>query len=458
MHARAHRPPWLALLAGVFVVALMLRLWNLGSYEPNQDELIYMAGINDTFAHPPLFAWILAAATSGARDLAIQRLPSLVIGMIGMACLVAFFASRRDWGSAAWIAVWCAVSLHHLRLCQTIKGFVLLFTLVAASHLLLARVLEAPTRGRKVLYGSTLPLILWADYIGLGVVLADLALLYWRGQRRFAFGCAALCAAASLPLLPWVWEGISIIREQYVLPWPTLMGRAGTIFFGINDAAVFVGATVGILVLAAWRGQPRTNDLVFKLLVTWGFLGILHLAHLHIEGRHLTLVLPLWGLLLAALLAQAPTALRVGSLLLYSALQLQYLPQYLDQTPVPYHQESWYQHQTWARTYQFGRLLAAEGFSGHVALIDRGAGMAREGLLLGLASSPAADGEIVRVRRFAVGGKRELPADVTHVFVADPIERAKLDAIGLFERCHQRSVPLLQAPYQSFWECRPSEP
>jgi hypothetical protein len=263
---------------------------------------------------------------------------------------------------------------------------------------------------------------------------------------------------AALPLLSWVLDGIRIISEQAVIPWETLMGHAGKIFFGINNQEVFLAGTALVLVVALRRAPEASRILIYKMAVCWGVLAFFYLNHLHIWGRHLTLILPLWGLLLGTTVARLPAAVRWGALGVYAVLQLQYWPAYVRQTPVPLEEESWYAHQRPERTYLFGRWIGATNPSGPIAVVHTGQGLSATGFELGLAAAQAGShpqhAGLPRVLSVIDGQDAVLPPETSHVFVAQPIPMSRLQQLGLPSRCRQQEGPPWLPPSQSWWECR----
>lgn len=459
--ARIPFSPMAAAFALALAVALMLRLWKLGVYEPIDDEFIYMVGLDDRFAHPPLFAWIFELVRERTDDLALLRLPSLLFGMAGLACLTGPFVRQRDWGSAAWIATWCGLALFHIRLSQTIKGFVLLSLMVTVAHLLLIAILDRPRRDAVGAYCVACAAVLWADYIGIIAVVADLAILLVLGRWRIAGQLAAFCALAAAPMLPWVWDGIGVIRQQPVLPWTTVMEHAGTIFFGIGSAPIFVCGTIGLVAWSMTDRTARTTILAGKLALCWLGLLAFHLTSLHIAGRHLALVFPLWGLLLGYTSQRWPIPLRWGVLAVYAALQLQHWPAYHRQTPVNGMEYSWYSHRRAERSYQLGRWLGGQGDVNAVAIVRPDWGLPAIGVELGLAAARAdrsvaenaATAPPIWIGEVVPSRNEPIPPGVSHVLVAAELPPETLAQAGITPRCRQVDHEVLLEPFQTWWEC-----
>ena len=256
-------PPEIGTFAALMILALVLRVWNLGSYPNNiyPDEIMTgtvasQAYINGT--NPPIFStvwsgidlpalwfWIVAAFLRfGGTSLAIVRLPA---ALFGAATVVPFYLLvRMTWGRAAAIAstailAFSAADVHYSRLGlnNIVTPF---FWTLCFFHVLRGLRTKRPFNwalaglaaglSEHFYYGTRLlPFILLAFF-------AYLLVVHWRRATRYLTGYAL----ATLGYL----TGFGPLLSHFI--------RHANLYFGR-------GAELSI-----WHGVPAGWTWVFQLL------------------------------------------------------------------------------------------------------------------------------------------------------------------------------------------------
>ncbi len=222
-------PLWLVLAVAAAVRLLFLdsmELWwdefvTLGRSLPPVPQLLsglmYQSPAPvSTDCSPPLHHLLVHAALHFGRDGSIIRLPSVVFGCLGLACVMGL--ARRVGGlrPAVVAGLFCALSLFHVYYSRDIRWYAVYYgvSLGAAWLLLLATVEDRPWQWAAC--GAAMGASLYASYVaapalaGLGAYVAGLTALRlrsgdragaWRLLRRagLAFALALLLYAPWLP-------------------------------------------------------------------------------------------------------------------------------------------------------------------------------------------------------------------------------------------------------------------
>lgn len=219
----ARRSPYDALvLVALLVVATALRvhdltlggLWLDEGYSLLQSErsVADILALRRYDANPPLYTLLLHAwrAVFGPSAVAAQAL-SVVAGVAGVA--LAWAVTRRRFGSLAALAAGLVVALSrvHVHYSQEIRGYALLFALVAAADLLYVR-FETHGRRRDLAGWVLASLAAVATHTFAWWVVAVHVLL--AARRRALLAAAALVVVASVPLWLSLYEHLTTFKTQ----------------------------------------------------------------------------------------------------------------------------------------------------------------------------------------------------------------------------------------------------
>jgi len=208
-------------LAGITLVALVVRLWNLGSMGLWTDEAYSfhvahratVAGVlSDQDQTPPLFVlllhyWMMIFGTSTAA----VRMMSVLAG-VGAVPILYFVATRFASARASLLAAsTAALAVYFVIISQEARAFALLLLLSCASMLALLRLLEKPSLRRAAVYIVLTALMLYSHLWGIFFLMA---------QNLYVL-------VGRTPIGPWWrprWLGIQAAIGLLFLPWlPSLL-------------------------------------------------------------------------------------------------------------------------------------------------------------------------------------------------------------------------------------------
>jgi 4-amino-4-deoxy-L-arabinose transferase-like glycosyltransferase len=201
----------LALLGGILILALGLRLSGLGSVYHHPDEHIYVDRAEQIvrtgdanpryFQNPSLFTYLVAAELAAAKALGLRnpestrstsgtppsyllaRLASALLGTLSVFLTYATGATLFGWGAGLGAASLLAVSLLHVRDSHYGVSDVPSAALLLLSLYFAARVLRQPTLRWFVLAALAGGLATSAKYTA-GFFVAPLLVAHWTAHRR----------------------------------------------------------------------------------------------------------------------------------------------------------------------------------------------------------------------------------------------------------------------------------
>lgn len=270
-HAR--RSPYdLPVLAGLLLLAAAVRvhdlsvggLWLDEGYSLLQSErsLTDILALRRYDANPPLYLLLLHAwrAALGPSVLAAQAF-SVVFGVAGV--VLVWLVTRLRFGPLAALVAGLAVALSrfHVHYSQEIRGYALLFALVAAMDLAYVR-WEAGGRPRDVVAWTLAAIAAIATHtfawwvIGVHVLLAE--------RRRALLGALAVALLASLPLWWTLYEHLTTFRTQSWIGEPDATGLVNILWvLGGCGSIALVTWSLAALGLAA-QLAPRLPSLLTR--------------------------------------------------------------------------------------------------------------------------------------------------------------------------------------------------
>ena len=284
-HKNSSRITHIALVSGLFVLALVLRLWRIGVADLGNDECFsayhaqgsigFIASTLLQGDNPPLWelllhGWIWIA---GISPVALRSLSALLSALT----VVPLYAAGRRIDSTAGaigVSLLFALSPLSLFLAHEARVYSLLGLLSATSMLLFLRLAEEKHCKHRKLYlvglGTSNLLLLYGHYLAAWVPLMQAALWLVVPRLRRALGrpFAVMLAAVALlfaPLLPFVWQrlltsglaGTWIPRSQSVMELPQMLN----FFWGrsyITLLVLLAGAAAAAL--WAWRWLVRRDS------------------------------------------------------------------------------------------------------------------------------------------------------------------------------------------------------
>jgi uncharacterized membrane protein len=290
---------WRWVAVGVIIVlALVLRIWGLGSESAWIDEAYSIAlakhSILDILKgtaadqHPPLYYLLLHFWLLMGSGVAYARLLSLLIGMILV--IQTLHLGRGMGGDVIGLGagLLLAVSPMHVWYSQEARMYILLASLTTAATAALWSCLHG--RSRWVIYGLYSVLALYTQYFAVFVFLAHAAIVVawvWIKRDRqilFHWGIAMFCVGLSF--LPWLptalyqtkYHTMSWIASPHVNDVRDTLVRLlyGVSIFAFSDILRWVGT--GILgILFAWavtrfRLQGNEKQWGFGFLAAWAWI------------------------------------------------------------------------------------------------------------------------------------------------------------------------------------------
>ena len=267
---------------GVGIVALLIRLWNIGDKSIWLDEAwswraarLPLADMVDWTAmdrHPPLYYAIVHfwIDVFGDGETAL-RVPSAIASAASAALLV--WVGWRTGGALLALVAGGLLALHptHVEFAQEARMYPLLGLLSLTASVALASLIERPTWWRAAAYAVLASAAMYTHYSAAllllvhGAVIAAYALAGWRegGRKLASLGCAAFVAVA-LAYIPWYShfaesgrEGVGHIPE----PDLTLVDLVFSALFGLQRAFDFwLAIAFPLTALGAWGVARRVRD------------------------------------------------------------------------------------------------------------------------------------------------------------------------------------------------------
>ena len=301
---------WTAAALGVTLVALALRLYQIGNESLWLDEgytllfsrlrldrLIVIGGAHE---HPPLYYLVVHFLLDLRNSLLVPRLVSAIAGSLSVLVLYALGTQLAGRPAGLTAAALLAIAPFHVWYGQDGRAYELAGLLVLLSYLSVFRALQRPRRARWIAYALCTAMALYTEYTTILVLLPQGLLLFraWRSGMGGALLRAWLGAA--LVFAPWLGVLVadaSSIAGNYWIPAPTRGDVTNTTleFLGTRTPCPSPPCTGSAAVLPLLTGHESTFAVVTIALV----LGLLAIAALR---RDLTLsVLLLWLVLPFAL-------------------------------------------------------------------------------------------------------------------------------------------------------------
>ena len=206
--ATSPRDRWV--LAGILVLAALLRLYKIGQQSLWTDEVMSIAMVTQVesgmmyFLHGPLHSVLLQfwSIWYGMAD-AWTRCLSAAIGVATIP-FVYVLTRRLAGGQVALLgALLLAISPFHVWYSQEVRNYALLIGMTAAAQLLFLRVLEGPTT--------------WKHWLGVGLMSMGLVLTNLAGAFLIAAQGAYLLFARRRLLAPFV--AVNVVAMLLLLPW-----------------------------------------------------------------------------------------------------------------------------------------------------------------------------------------------------------------------------------------------
>lgn len=331
---------WLdaAVIAGPALLALALCLYELTTRSLWLDEAatVAIAGQHGS-------ALWSAMAHDGGNMLGYYALMHVLIGWFGTGALliripsvvaagacagvVGLLALRRFDRRVALVAgLFTAVSLPFVFWGQDARGYAPMMALVAGSFAAFAEVVESPRRrGPWIAYVACTALSVYASYVAILALPAQLLVLAWRRDRawRRVAGAMAICAVCWIPLavlaatrgsgqLFWI-PRPNVTTEKQVILALTSAGFEPN-FHPIWATGGLAVLTVALILVAAVRGLRRDAPFGVVLALSWLVVPVLLMWLESLVGqpiftpRNLLVSLPAVALLLGWLVTQSRLA------------------------------------------------------------------------------------------------------------------------------------------------------
>jgi len=283
----------------VMVVGLLLRLWNLGTASLWTDEVLTALRAQAPFRESlrslmsagnqtPLYFWSLRLLPNSTE--ALLRLPSALLGLLGIALLMAVVLRfYRDREMALWAGALLAVNPFHVWLSRTARPYSMVFVLsliVTFSFFQLWR----GHRSRRVWLVFTLTsLIAYATHFTTAALLGAQGMLFafaYLAERRlrpwFRQWVAAQIVAA-VPALTWTyvvlsrldkevtqWIARPELRDIPLTLWNMTLGYNGEFEWALVPGLMIV--TLGLVFGVSYAlSEQRRNEHNFYWL--WLFVG-----------------------------------------------------------------------------------------------------------------------------------------------------------------------------------------
>jgi uncharacterized membrane protein len=296
-----NRKTWLYISSGLIIVlALILRLWNLGSESAWIDEAYSIALSNHSILdilkgtaadqHPPLYYLLLKFWLLFGSGVTYARLLSVIIGVINVGQILHFGYRSAGILISLMAGLLVAVSPMHVWYSQEIRMYILLVSLTTASTAALWWASRGKKRRGWIFYCIFSILSIYTHYFAVFVFIAQgVWMLAWAWKReklwQFWYWLGSM-AVTGLLFLPWLPIAINQTRF-HTMTWvtsPTLFIIRDTLLrliFGIAVISLpdlvrwlvfFVVFVVFIWSLIKYLRHPRTKKDSYFLIFSWGVL------------------------------------------------------------------------------------------------------------------------------------------------------------------------------------------
>ncbi|HEY1249835.1 MAG TPA: glycosyltransferase family 39 protein [Thermoanaerobaculia bacterium] len=303
-------------LAGIVVAASALRLYRLGHFSYDIDEIFQGFWIRGDWAffwrslrldavHPPLDYLLDRLALLARPSNEMLKVVPLLWGAATVAALGVLVARRAGEPAGLAAAAVLAFAPYHIRYSQELRPYALGALLLLLSLYALDRFLERPRAARLALTYLTFLATMYALYLA-AVVLAiaaaamlfedaaDADVIRRSAARRFLAWSPVFGAILCFGYLPW-WPVVleAARRPPFVPVEPLTAPRLGQILsffaFAPVDGEPLRRGTVFLWSLAALGaalalGRPRQRMLVVWCVAGWGAVEILGQIHPHFHG------------------------------------------------------------------------------------------------------------------------------------------------------------------------------
>jgi mannosyltransferase len=320
------------LLAALFAVAVVPRLWGLGRRSLSLDELTALgiaaldflevrhaltAEPNMSLYYWLLFAWLKVVGV-GANETLI-RLPSALIG--AAAVPLVYVLGRRLHSPTAGMAAagLLAVNGYHVELSQEARGYALWVSLTVLSFLLLRRAIAQPHWLNWAAHGLVNTLAFYSHFFTIFVVAAQAIFVVSCRSRAAIIGFVGgglLMAALTVQTLPFFLRasGGAVAGDPLGVATP---GRLVSIFNELSGGSVALAvlylALAAIGVIGVRRGGDRRVFLLaIWLLVPIGLLSAISQWRPLMRTRYVVDVLPALPLLAGMGLSRLWAPIAIG--------------------------------------------------------------------------------------------------------------------------------------------------
>ncbi|MBI5960709.1 MAG: glycosyltransferase family 39 protein [Chloroflexi bacterium] len=312
---------WVGIMI-TLVLSAIPRVWRLGGTDMWSDEVLTLLRVRT-----PLSGSVDSVLTVGNQMpfyyLALRlmpnadpfwlRLPSLVLGLLGIVLISQLFSRLYDNRSLGLLmGVMLAVSPMHIILSRTARYYTLLLVLaLVASWCFVALIRGRGSRWTWVLLWATCFAAYMTHYTSLVLPAAQFGVLLvtWPNLKRLAWRWAVVQAAAVVPMVLWMMMAVGTYEADsypYFIQMPSLIDlpisylNLLTGFEGVGGwylvpglAAGAIGLLAGIrVVMRRWKVEPE--------VVYWGALAIsplvlfllTHLAGVQYRDRYFLAGMP----------------------------------------------------------------------------------------------------------------------------------------------------------------------
>lgn len=293
---KINRLSWLYPILGITGIALVFRLYNLGSQSLWFDEtytlFVARLPLNESWkflvadgVHPPLFYWIEKIFLSFGESELIVRLPALIFGVLAIPAL---YLVGRNWvpeKQALFASALLAISPYHIWYSQEARMYSgLLFLAIVIMGLFHANI-GRPSRGKRIAFVLSSSIAYLMHYFTLLLPLIQFIylLIIFRQNPRKVREWTAMQAIAVLPLLGWIfvlsqrdgqffgigwipesqWDDLLLTVINFTLGLPTRI----TIMYWFALAVIFIVILRALLM--RWS-SPATK----AFICLWAFLPI----------------------------------------------------------------------------------------------------------------------------------------------------------------------------------------
>ncbi|MBN1565814.1 MAG: glycosyltransferase family 39 protein [Anaerolineae bacterium] len=279
----------------IMVVALVLRVWNLGEASLWTDEALTalraQAPFNESLAslmaagnQTPLYFWTLRLIPNSTETW--LRLPSALLGLLGIG-LTIFMVLRfyRDREMALWIGALLAVNPFHVWLSRTARPYAMLFVLALLVTYFFLQ-LQRGNRTRAIWIGLTLTsMVAYATHFTSAALFgAQFAVFAFTIRYKGAFVRRWMIAQiiAMIPALTWLylamqrpmstaanWITQPTVNDLPLTIWNMTLGYDGVFSWKLFPALMVV--TMGLILGIAYAfGERRRDHTTFYWVAVFG--------------------------------------------------------------------------------------------------------------------------------------------------------------------------------------------